>query len=70
MCAKSGGFHEKRPIDQQPAEILLARYRGNRKPLLGKPLCLADELPLSPVGKVLRRLVKERYWKGNQRAVN
>ena len=27
-------------------------------------------LPKSPVGKMLRRLVKERYWKGHQRAVH
>ena len=27
-------------------------------------------LPKSPVGKMLRRLVKEEYWKGHQRAVH
>ena len=28
-----------------------------------------EPLPKSPVGKMLRRLVKERYWEGHQRAV-
>jgi len=29
-----------------------------------------DELPLSPVGKVLKRDVRETFWKGHARAVN
>jgi acyl-CoA synthetase (AMP-forming)/AMP-acid ligase II len=29
-----------------------------------------DELPLSVVGKVLRRQVREKYWKGSLRNVS
>lgn len=29
-----------------------------------------DELPLSPVGKVLKRAIRDTYWKGQSRAVN
>ena len=29
-----------------------------------------EPIPKSPVGKILRRLVKERYWEGHQRAVH
>ena len=34
-----------------------------------KTIAFVQELPLSPVGKVLRRQVKERYWKGQERRV-
>ena len=34
-----------------------------------KTIRLVSELPLSPVGKVLRRVVKQRYWIGQQRMV-
>ena len=34
-----------------------------------KTISFVDELPLSPVGKVLRRMVKQRYWVGQQRMV-
>jgi acyl-CoA synthetase (AMP-forming)/AMP-acid ligase II len=34
-----------------------------------KTIRLVSELPLSPVGKVLRRMVKQRYWVGQQRMV-
>jgi fatty-acyl-CoA synthase len=34
-----------------------------------KTITFVDELPLSPVGKVLRRQVKERYWAGQERRV-
>jgi fatty-acyl-CoA synthase len=34
-----------------------------------KTIKFVDELPLSPVGKVLRRQVKERYWAGQDRRV-
>ena len=34
-----------------------------------KTVKFVDDLPLSPVGKVLRRQVKERYWVGHDRRV-
>jgi acyl-CoA synthetase (AMP-forming)/AMP-acid ligase II len=34
-----------------------------------KAISFVGELPLSPVGKVLRRVVKQRYWAGQQRMV-
>src|SRR5690606_12126460 len=35
-----------------------------------KSLALVADLPLSAVGKVLRRKVRERYWAGRARNVN
>jgi len=35
-----------------------------------KSIVLVDQLPLSAVGKVLRRAVRDRYWQGHDRAVN
>jgi acyl-CoA synthetase (AMP-forming)/AMP-acid ligase II len=35
-----------------------------------KSIRFVDELPLSPVGKVLRRKVREKYWKGQSRRVS
>jgi acyl-CoA synthetase (AMP-forming)/AMP-acid ligase II len=34
-----------------------------------KTIKFVDELPLSPVGKVMRRLVKKRYWVGQERCI-
>jgi fatty-acyl-CoA synthase len=34
-----------------------------------KTIAFVGELPLSPVGKVLRRVVKQRYWVSQQRMV-
>jgi acyl-CoA synthetase (AMP-forming)/AMP-acid ligase II len=35
-----------------------------------KSLAFVDTLPLSPVGKVLRREVRQRYWGNNARLIN
>ena len=43
-----------------------ARLGGYKAP---KTIKFVDELPLSPVGKVLRRQVKERYWAGRDRRI-
>ena len=43
-----------------------ARLGGYKAP---KTIKFVDELPLSPVGKVLRRQVKERYWGGRDRRI-
>ena len=39
---------------------------GHKAP---KSIALVAQLPLSPAGKIVRRLVKERYWKGSARGV-
>ncbi|MCY1206836.1 2-succinylbenzoate--CoA ligase [compost metagenome] len=35
-----------------------------------KTIAIVQELPLSSAGKVLRRLVREKYWMNSQRSVN
>jgi acyl-CoA synthetase (AMP-forming)/AMP-acid ligase II len=35
-----------------------------------KSLVFVDELPTSVVGKVLRRQVREKYWKGSSRQIS
>ena len=34
-----------------------------------KTIAFVEELPLSPVGKVLRRKVREPYWAGHDRRI-
>lgn len=34
-----------------------------------KSICFVEELPLSAVGKVLRRVVRDKYWQGRERRV-
>jgi acyl-CoA synthetase (AMP-forming)/AMP-acid ligase II len=48
-------------IDHVKAEI--GRYKAP------KSVAFVDALPMSVVGKVLRRKVREKYWKGEQRKV-
>ena len=43
------------------------RLGGYKAP---KSLEFVRDLPLSPVGKVLRREVRDRYWAGRTRNVN
>ena len=49
-------------IDHVKAEI--GRYKAP------KSITFVDALPMSVVGKVLRRKVREKYWKGEQRKVS
>ena len=35
-----------------------------------KSIVIVSELPLSVVGKVLRRVVREKYWKNRERQVS
>lgn len=35
-----------------------------------KSIVVVDELPVSAVGKVLRRVVRDRYWQESDRRVN
>ncbi|HWE21377.1 MAG TPA: hypothetical protein VG758_30105 [Hyphomicrobiaceae bacterium] len=43
-----------------------ARLGGHKTP---KSIAFVDRLPLSPAGKIVRRLGKEKYWKGEERGV-
>ncbi len=43
------------------------RLSGYKAP---KSVALVDDLPLSSVGKVLRREVRDRYWAGRTRGIN
>jgi fatty-acyl-CoA synthase len=43
-----------------------ARLGGYKAP---KTIKFVDQLPLSPVGKVLRRQVKEPYWASRDRLI-
>jgi fatty-acyl-CoA synthase len=45
------------------AKQLLGSYKAP------KTVSFVAELPLSPVGKVLRRQVRQRYWVGRDRLV-
>lgn len=50
---------------------LIAHVRADIGPHRApKSIAVVDELPLSAVGKVLRRAVRDRYWAGQNRAVN
>ena len=57
--------HATVPADQL-IDHVKARLGSYKAP---KTIAFVQELPLSPVGKVLRRQVKERYWKGQERRV-
>jgi fatty-acyl-CoA synthase len=35
-----------------------------------KSIAFVEQLPLSPVGKVLRRKVRQRYWEGQERRIS
>lgn len=60
-----------RPNVRATAEELIAHVRsglgGYKAP---KTIAFVDELPLSSVGKVLRRKIRDKYWKGSVRRVN
>ncbi len=43
-----------------------AKLGGHKPP---KSIAFVAQLPLSPAGKIVRRLVKEKYWKGQPRGV-
>jgi acyl-CoA synthetase (AMP-forming)/AMP-acid ligase II len=56
---------------QPSAEALIAYVKarlGRFK--VPKSLVLVSELPVSPVGKVLRRQVREKYWKDQRRNIS
>jgi acyl-CoA synthetase (AMP-forming)/AMP-acid ligase II len=48
-------------------EFCGAHLAGYKKP---KSILIRDELPKSPVGKILRRAVREPFWAGKARQIN
>jgi fatty-acyl-CoA synthase len=59
-----------RPGHGTTPEELIAFAKERLSYKAPKTVALVLELPLSAVGKVLRRYVKDKYWKGKERAVN
>jgi len=59
-----------RPGASATPEDLIAFTKQRLSYKAPKSIQLVQELPLSSAGKVLRRLVKEKYWKGTDRSVN
>lgn len=56
----------------QPSVEALIEYVKGRlgRFKVPKTLLLVSELPVSPVGKVLRRQVREKYWKDQRRSIS
>ena len=52
-----------------PADELIDYVKARLGYKAPKTIKFVEELPVSPVGKVLRRQVKERYWAGQDRRV-
>ena len=52
------------------AEDLIAHVKAKIGYKAPKTIRFVSELPLSPVGKVLRRLVRQPYWEGRDRMVS
>jgi len=54
-----------------PAELIAhAKDRLGRFFKVPRSVALVEQLPTSAVGKVLRRQVREKYWKGRERRVS
>jgi len=51
---------------EQLMEHVKARIGKYKAP---KSIVFVSELPLSPVQKVLRRFVRDKYWKGQERRI-
>ncbi|MGT2429020.1 AMP-binding enzyme [Cupriavidus basilensis] len=61
-----------RPGAVVEAEALIEHVRGRLGPLQGAQTTVAmvEALPVSAVGKVLRRSVREKYWTDQPRRVS
>lgn len=62
VLREGAGAGERELIDH-----VKARLGGYKAP---KSVAFVDTLPLSPVGKVLRREVRQRYWENAARSIN
>lgn len=54
--------------EDELAQLCADRVGSHKKP--GKVLISTEPLPMSPVGKILRRELREPYWKGRDRRVS
>ena len=82
MCAVVGIPHEEWGEAVHAEVVLQAGARATPEELIAhakgrlgrfkvpKSIVLVDQLPTSVVGKVLRRQVREKYWKGRERRVS
>jgi len=60
-------LNDGKQIDEQELIAFCKEALGSVK--APKSIDFWDELPLSPVGKVLKRQIRDTYWKGQARAV-
>jgi len=54
----------------EPEELIALCKEKLGKVKAPKSVDFCEALPLSPVGKVLKREVREKYWEGQARAIN
>ncbi|RYE42717.1 MAG: long-chain fatty acid--CoA ligase [Hyphomicrobiales bacterium] len=59
-----------RPGKSATSEELIAFAKQRLSYKAPKTICVVDALPVSAAGKVLRRVVREKYWDQSKRAVN
>jgi acyl-CoA synthetase (AMP-forming)/AMP-acid ligase II len=64
VCVVAEG---ERVDEEEIIELCKERLGSYKKP--SQVIVTADPLPRSPVGKVLRRSLRDPYWKGRERAV-
>lgn len=62
-------FVEVKPGAQVSSEELIALCRAELGPVKAPKAVHFRALPRSPVGKVLKRAIRDEYWKGRSRAV-
>jgi len=60
-------LREGQTLDQQELIDFVKEQLGSYK--APKTILLVDELPMSVVGKVLRRNVREKYWQDSGRRI-
>ena len=57
------------PFTEQELQDLVAERLGSYKKPVGV-MITTDELPKTPVGKILRKQLREPYWEGRDRRVS
>jgi len=56
--------------EMDPSELIAFCKERKGKYKAPKTIAFVEELPVSTVGKILRRKVREKYWKGQERQVH
>jgi acyl-CoA synthetase (AMP-forming)/AMP-acid ligase II len=57
----------KKATEEEIIQFCKSNLAGFKAP---KSVDFADELPKNPAGKILRKLVREKYWEGQERRVH